>query len=175
ERMDVAMDGFQVLDPGARDRQQLKVDREKGLAHDVQTGSGQERMDVGDPSGDRVLDRDHGEFGRAVLYGRESILEGRAGQRSEIGKIVGAGDMRIGARFALIGDRICCLHACFPGASMTRARSKSSGASTPSGAVSTSATSIRMPASNARNCSSFSRRSRGEGKDATNRRSAPRR
>ncbi len=45
-----------------------------------------------------------------------------------------------------------------------RARaSKSSGVSTPSGTVSTIATSMRMPASSARNCSSFSRCSSGDG------------
>ena len=85
------------------------------------------------------------------------------GSGVQVGIIVDAGDMRIGPRFALIGDRKRFVHACFPGASMTRARSRSSGASTPSGAVSTSAISTRMPASSARNCSSFSRRSSGEG------------
>ena len=120
-------------------------------------------MDVGDPAGDRVLDRDHAEFGRSVLYGREGVLEGRAWQRRQVGIIVDAGDMRIGPGFTLIGDRKRFVHARFPGASMMRARSRSSGASTPSGAVSTRAISTRIPASSARNCSSFSRRSSGEG------------
>ena len=54
--------------------------------------------------------------------------------------------MRIGARFALIGDGLG--RSCVPfGASISRARRKSSGVSTPSGATSTSATSMRMPAS----------------------------
>ena len=47
--------------------------------------------------------------------------------------------------------------------STARALSKSSGVSTPSGTASTIATSMRMPASSARNCSSFSRRSSGDG------------
>ena len=76
----------------------------KRLADDVQVRRRQQVVDVGDAAGDRVLDRDHAEFGRAVLQRREGVLEGRAGQGLEVGKIVGAGDMRIGAGFALIGD-----------------------------------------------------------------------
>ena len=84
-------------------------------------------MDIGDPSGDRVFDRDHGEFSRAVLHGREGVLEGRARQRVQVRKVLGAGDMRVRPRFALISNGMCGLHACFPGASMTRARSRSCG------------------------------------------------
>ena len=42
-------------------------------------------MDVGDASGDRVLDRDHAEIGLAVLYCCERILEGRARHRLAAG------------------------------------------------------------------------------------------
>ena len=53
--------------------------------------------------------------------------------------------------------------------------SRSSCVSTPSGTSSTSTASMRMPASSARNCSSFSRRSSGAGGRATKRSSACRR
>ena len=56
-----------------------------------------------------------------------------------------------------------------------RARSRSAGVSTPSGTVSTIRTSIRIPASSARSCSSFSRNSNGDGGNLTNRSSANRR
>ena len=59
--------------------------------------------------------------------------------------------------------------------SMARAISRSSGVSTPSGTLSTIVTSMRMPASSARSCSSRSRCSSGEGGSATNRSSAARR
>ena len=36
------------------------------LGDDVQARRGQQVVDVGDPSGDRVLDRDHGQRGRAL-------------------------------------------------------------------------------------------------------------
>ena len=62
-------------------------------------------MNIRDPSRDRILDRDHGEFGRAVLYGSESVLEARVKAAVEVGKSSPtAGDMRIGARFALEGS-----------------------------------------------------------------------
>ena len=61
------------------------------------------------------------------------------------------------------------------GASISRARSRSSGVSTPSGTVSTSVTSMRMPDSRARNCSSFSRISNVDGGSETKRSNALRR
>src|SRR5262249_40604556 len=104
ERMSVAIDASPVLDAGAGNRQQLKVDRQERLAQDVEPGRRQKRMDVGDASGDRVLDWNHGEFGAAVLYGREGVLEGRAWQRLQVGKIIDTGDVRIGAGLALISN-----------------------------------------------------------------------
>src|SRR5208282_418543 len=175
ESMNMAVNGSQIHDAGPWRRQELKMDRQEGLGDDMQPGRGQERMNVRDPAGDRVLDRDHPEFGRAVLNCREGVLEGRAGERAQVRIIVEASDVRIGPGFALIGDRTRLIHAYVLGASMARARSRSPIASTPSGAVSTSAMSMRMPVSSARNCSSFSRRSRGEGGRATNRLSASRR
>ena len=82
----MAVDAAQLRDCRARQRQQLKMDRQKGLADDVQVGGRQQVVNVGDPAGDRVLDRDHAEFGRAVAQRREGVLEGRAGQRLVIGK-----------------------------------------------------------------------------------------
>ena len=58
---------------------------------------------------------------------------------------------------------------------MRRARSRSSGVLTSTGTVSTSVTSMRMPSSSARSCSSCSRFSSGEGLSDTNRSSAARR
>ena len=82
------------------------MDRQKGLADDVQPRGRQQVVDVGDAAGDRILDRDHAEIRRAVLQRGERVLEGRAGQRLVVGKVLDAGDMRIGAGLALIGDRL---------------------------------------------------------------------
>ena len=59
--------------------------------------------------------------------------------------------------------------------SMARAFASSSGVSTPSGTLFTTATSMRMPASSARNCSSLSRCSLADGGSLTKRSSAARR
>src|SRR5499426_4188192 len=63
----------------------------------------------------------------------------------------------------------------YDGDRSVRAFSNSCGVSTPSGTEATMATSIRMPASKARSCSSRSRRSRGDGGSVTKRSSAARR
>ena len=103
----------------------------------------------------------------------------RRSRRARLGVRIGlaAGEVRIGARLALERDLSSwswplryALHDCAgrqPAGdrrrACARAVSRSSGVSTPSGTLSTIATSIRMPASSARNCSSFSRCSSGEG------------
>src|ERR1700747_1782455 len=63
----------------------------------------------------------------------------------------------------------------FPRPRIARARSSSAAVSTPSGTLSTMVASMRIPASSARSCSSFSRCSSGEGGNATKRASAARR
>ena len=60
------------------------------------------------------------------------------------------------------------------GASSRRARSRSSGVSTPNGPCSMRAQPIRMPASSARSCSRFSRRSSGDGRQRDDSGQAPR-
>ena len=65
------------------------------------------------------------------------------------------------------------LHSNLP-ASSACARASCAGVSTPSGTVSTNATSIRIPSSSTRSCSSRSRRSSGLGGSATKRASASR-
>ena len=61
-------------------------------------------MDVGDPAGDRILDRDHGELAPRRLHRGKRVLEGGAGKRLHLRKSVAAGEMRVGAWLALIGD-----------------------------------------------------------------------
>ena len=67
-------------------------------------------MNIGDAPGNGVLDRDHAEIGRAVAQRREGVLEGGAGQRLATGVVLDAGDMRIRARLALVGDGQCFRH-----------------------------------------------------------------
>ena len=83
---------------------QLEADRQEVLAHDVKPRARQQMMDVGDAAGDRVLDRDHGERGRAIGDRREGVLEGRRGQRLPVGIDLRAGDVGVGAGLPLIGD-----------------------------------------------------------------------
>ena len=67
--------------------------------------SRQQMMDVGDAAGDRILDGDHGELAprRSLTAASASSKVGQAsGSILRIG--VAAGEMRIGAGLALIGD-----------------------------------------------------------------------
>ena len=153
------------------------MDRQEVLADDVQPRGRQQMVDVGDAAGDRVLDRDHGELGLALVHRREGILEGRAGQRLPIGI-----DLRQAMwEFA-------------PGSPWNddglggHGRSVASGAMIERGRplqvlggvdaerhVVDEDASMRMPASSARSCSSLSRFSRGDGGRPTKRCSAARR
>src|SRR5688500_19662215 len=107
-------------------------------------------MDIGHASRDRVLDRDHGEIGLAGLDRVEGVLEGRAGQGLHPGIHVPARGVGIGAGLALernavglFGRHVQALSF----ESIFRARSRSSGVSTPSGTDCTISASMRMPAS----------------------------
>ena len=88
--------------PGVR--HQLVAHAQEVLADDVEIGVGQQVMDVGDAAGDRVLDRDHGEARFARLHRLQRVLERRAGDRFQVGERLAAGEVRIGARLALIDD-----------------------------------------------------------------------
>jgi hypothetical protein len=47
----------------------------KMLADDMQAAMRHQVMDVGDPAGDRILDRDHRPLRAAVAHGGERLLE----------------------------------------------------------------------------------------------------
>ena len=68
-------------------------------------------MDVGDPAGQRVLDRDHRQISLARAHRVEGVVEGGARERRVVGMDRLAGHVRIGARLALEGD----LHAASTG------------------------------------------------------------
>src|SRR5689334_7211169 len=127
-------------------------------------------MDIGNAAGDRILDRDHAKIGFARIYRGQRILESRAGQGFGLRIGLGDGDVGVRPRFALednflqSGHRFRSWRAARARVvaaaqfleSIRRAVSRSGGVSTPRGTVSTMLMSIRMPASSARNCSSFS-------------------
>src|SRR6185437_4355145 len=123
-------------------------------------------MDVGDTAGDRILDWNHAEIDIAAGERGEAILKGRARDRLVIRIGFAAGKMRVRPRFALENDlflghrrRLQPVPLRGPSTrsqpSSARALANSSGVSTPRGALFTTATSMRMPASSARNCSSL--------------------
>src|SRR5581483_1675294 len=68
QRMHVALDGLDVADFDAARGHQLMMHRQEPFADDEEAGLRQQMMDVGDASGDRILDRDHAEIG---LSGRD--------------------------------------------------------------------------------------------------------
>src|SRR5690606_26040262 len=141
--------------------------------------AGNEMMNIRHAARERVLDRDHCETRAALVHRREHILERVARQVHHVRECLAAGDMRVRARLALKGEAVFrtggIRHYTDLRESAARAFSRSAGVSTPSGTVSTSATSIVIPASSARSCSSFSRLSSGEGGSETKRARASRR
>ena len=105
---------FTVFRRGALRRHQLEADGQEMLADDVQPRIGQQMVDIGDAAGDRILDRDHGEIGGAVVDRGEAILEGRAGNRPGLGIDLAAGDLGIGTGLALENDRLRIWHRAHP-------------------------------------------------------------
>src|ERR1700690_4240083 len=127
----------------------------------MQAGVRHQVMDVGDAAGDRIFDRDHAKIDIAAGERSKAILESRAGHRIVIRIGFAAGEMRIRPRFPLENDLLLG-HGLLPQGrslrrpsgssqppSFRRALANSSGVSTPSGTLFTTATSMRMPASSA--------------------------
>ena len=147
ERHHVALHGLDGLEGRALRRHQLVADRQKPFGDDVQLRSRHQVMDVGDAAGDRILDRDHAEIDLAGGERGEAILEGRAGHRLVVRIGFAAGEMRIRPRLALKNDLLlghviplsCVPYADISGRvnrpSSSRAFSRSSGVSTPSGTL----------------------------------------
>ncbi len=75
--------------------------RQKPFADNMQPRSRHEMMNIGDPAGERIVDRNHPEHGATGAHRGKGVLEGRTRQRlvARIGFV--AGDMRIRAEFAL--------------------------------------------------------------------------
>ena len=80
----MAVDAARSADCRALDAEQVEMDRQEMFADDMQAGAGQEMVDVGDPAGQRILDRDHAQIGRPFYRG-EGVLESGAGQGSQSG------------------------------------------------------------------------------------------
>ena len=71
--------GREASRPGSA--MQLVVHAQEVLADDVQVRLRQQVVDVGDAAGDRVLDRDHGERGLAVVTAAKASSKVGARQR----------------------------------------------------------------------------------------------
>ncbi len=63
KRRRLAEYGFHAFQRGAPEAQKLVANPMEMLAHDVETGFGQQMMDVGDASVQRILDRNDGKIG----------------------------------------------------------------------------------------------------------------
>ena len=102
--VDVAVGRRDGVERRPRHRHQVEADPQEVLGHDVQPRVGQEVMDVGDPAGDGVVDRDHREVGLAVLDRCEGVLERRARERLPVGVGLLADQVGVGSRLTLVGD-----------------------------------------------------------------------
>jgi hypothetical protein len=104
ERVHMAFDRPDGLQRRAFRRHQLMLHRKKPLGHDMQPRARHQMMDVSDPPGHRIVDRDHGERGTSVAHRGEGVLEGRTRQRLVGWVGLPAGNVRVRARFALESD-----------------------------------------------------------------------
>src|SRR6478672_9400598 len=109
--MHMARHRLQLVEPRAGHPEQLVMDPEEVLADDVEVRRRHQVVDVGDPSGNRILDRDHREMRRPRRDRGKGILEGPARQRLVIGKGLLAGNVRIGPRLPLESDLQLLRHA----------------------------------------------------------------
>ncbi|MNZ78066.1 hypothetical protein D3C78_966280 [compost metagenome] len=107
KRVDVAVDGANLILLHAGHHHQLEADRHEVFADDVQARFRQQVMNIRNAAGQCIFNRDHTEISFAVFNGVEGILEGRAGQRLHIREHVAAGHVGIRAEFALEGNTIC--------------------------------------------------------------------
>ena len=178
QRRRLAEDALDAVEGRALQAQQLMADAQEMLAHDVQAGIRQQMMDVGDAAHQRILHRNDAEIGVAGFSPPRSRPRRWAWAWLRMRHRLARRQIGIGARLALEGDAFgVVLIDVGHDENLPRnlARSRSAGVSTLSGTLSTRATAMLMPASSARNCSSFSRCSSGEGGSATKRSSASRR
>ena len=90
---------------GARQRHQLVAHAQEVLADDVQAGIRQQVVDVGDAPRHRVLDRDHGVARIARSSPPPAHPRRWRRPRLQVGKHLAAGQVRVGARLALVGRR----------------------------------------------------------------------
>jgi len=106
EPHDVGTGPGDLVQFNARQAHQLEPNRQIVLANDLKACGRQQIMNVTDPAGDRVLDRNHGEFGLALLDSREAILKCAARKRRQARIGLVAGNMGVCPGFTLIRDVI---------------------------------------------------------------------
>ncbi len=102
-----------------RQDHELEADRHEIFADDVEARLRHQVMDVGDATGQRILDRDHRQIRIAAFHRVERVFKRLARQGRHVGKHVAGRHVGIGAEVALEGDAVgscdhgslCSLHA----------------------------------------------------------------
>src|SRR6056300_1339128 len=143
------------------------------FANNIQAAARQKPVNIGHTTGHCVFNRHHRQRYIASAQGRESVVESGAGQNLHIRIEPLTRDMRVGPGLTLKcyfrHNRFLTLTIFYVLAlSSLSASARSSGASTPTGTVSTQAAAMLIPASKPRNCSKRSRWSSGDGGNDTN-------
>ena len=100
----MAVDSLKRLERGALGRQEAMIHPLEVFADDMQIRIRQQVVNIGDPARDRIFDRYHRQFGRAVVHSLKHVFKTRARQRLHLGIRSSAGHVRIGAGEALEGD-----------------------------------------------------------------------
>lgn len=70
---------------------ELKVDRQEIFPYDMKLRAREKVVDIGHPTSNRVLDRDHRQIGSAGFDSGEAVFKGRTGKRLHVGKHIAAG------------------------------------------------------------------------------------
>ncbi len=100
----MAQDALNRIETCAGDGHQLVAHALEVLADNVEIGVRKKMVNVGHPTGHRILDRDHRIARLARSHRYQHILERWAGDCIEIRIGLAASEMRVGTGLALIGD-----------------------------------------------------------------------
>src|SRR4029079_13033686 len=100
---DMTAYGADGLDLRAGRGEELVVDAQKMLSHDIEVRLRHEVMHAGDAGRNPSGDRNHGESRFAAGHSGEGVFKDTAGERFVTGKGLLAGDMRNGPRLPLLG------------------------------------------------------------------------
>ena len=95
---------FDVFQRNPRLGEQMVLHRQKMFGDDVKARARQQMVDVSDPPGQGIFDRQHGALSTTLRHRFHRLIKGAARQRGKRWRILLAGELRKCPRLALIRD-----------------------------------------------------------------------